>query len=93
MRVTILLGFAACALATPAAAHDAPSGWQYEQICCNGNNHTGDCQMIPATTVRIVDGGYQVTIAPGDHRLATRSHVFHLPQNHARRSQDGEYLL
>ena len=93
MRVTILLGFAACALATPAAAHDAPSGWQYEQICCNGNNHNGDCQMIPATTVRIVDGGYQVTIAPGDHRLATRSHVFHLPQNHARRSQDGEYHL
>ncbi|TCL74647.1 hypothetical protein EV286_102208 [Rhizobium sp. BK251] len=76
-----------------ANAHDAQSGWKYEPYCCNGNNHTGDCQMIPTKSVRIVQGGYQVTLAPGDHRLVTRSHVFKLPQQTARRSQDSEYHL
>jgi hypothetical protein len=93
MRMTFLLSLATMAGIGQALAHDAPSGWQYEQYCCNGNRHNGDCQMIPATSVRIITGGYQVTLAPGDHRLATRSHIFRLPQNTTRRSQDGEYHL
>ncbi|WP_234186094.1 hypothetical protein [Shinella sp. NM-101] len=93
MRATFLLFLAAVVLAGPALAHDAPGGWQYEQYCCNGSSHNGDCQMIPATAVRIVHGDYQVTLAPGDHRLATRRHIFLLPQGTARRSQDGEYHL
>ena len=92
MRILLILP-AVLAIAGPAVAHEAMSGWQYEQFCCNGNNHNGDCQMIPAHTVRIIDGGYRVTLAPGDHRMATRSHVFHLLQGDARRSRDGEYHL
>ena len=93
MRVTFLSFFTILALAGAAFAHDAASGWQYEQYCCNGDSHGGDCQMIPATAVRIIDGGYQVTLAPGDHRLATRRHIFRVPQDAARHSQDGEYHL
>lgn len=93
MRGAFLLPFASFVFAAPSLAHDAASGWQYELFCCNGNSHNGDCQMISSETVRIIDGGYQVTLAPGDHRLATRSHIFRLPQSTARRSQDGEYHL
>jgi hypothetical protein len=93
MRLMFLSPFAALAFTCPATAHDAASGWTYDQFCCNGNNHNGDCQMIPATAVRIVQGGYQVTLRPGDHRLATRRHIFRLPQDAARRSKDGEYHL
>jgi hypothetical protein len=49
--------------------------------------------MISSSNVQIVDGGYQVTLAPGDHRLATRRHVFLLSQDLTRRSKDGEYHL
>ena len=93
LRTFAGVALAVLALAGPAIAHDAASGWQYEQFCCNGNSHNGDCQMIPARSVRIIKGGFQVTLAPGDHRLATRSHIFHLSQDAARRSQDGEYHL
>jgi hypothetical protein len=74
-------------------AHDAPAGWRYDAYCCNGNEHSGDCQQIPSKTVRIVRGGYQLTIAPGDHRLVTRAHVFKFPQRSALRSPDSEYHL
>lgn len=84
----VLVGWAGGAF-----AHDAPSGWQYDPLCCNGDSHAGDCQMISSSTVRIVKGGYEVTLAPGDHRLATRRHVFLLSQWLTRRSRDGEYHL
>ena len=93
MRVMFLLSLAPLLLAGPASAHAAASGWQYEAFCCNGNSETGDCQMIPARSVRVIAGGYRVMLAPGDHRLATRAHIFLLPQDTTRRSQDGEYHL
>ena len=93
MRAILLFPFAVMGFCASAMAHDAASDWQYEQYCCNGNDHTGDCQRIPSTTVRIVRGGFLVTLAPGDHRLATRRHIFHLSQETVRRSQDGEYHL
>jgi hypothetical protein len=87
--LTVLLVAYACS----AQAHDAQSGFHYEAFCCNGDNHTGDCQMIPAKNVKITTGGYDVSLAPGDHRLVTRLHLYHLPQRDARRSQDGAYHL
>ncbi|MDP9839512.1 hypothetical protein ACRQ1B_03480 [Rhizobium panacihumi] len=79
------------AYASGAAAHEAHTGWKYESYCCNGDNHTGDCQMIPTKNVRIVKGGYEVILGPGDHRLITRNHDFRLRQSEARRSKDSEY--
>lgn len=73
--------------------HDAPSGFAYEPYCCNGDGHTGDCQMIPSKTVRIVTEGFQVTLLPGDHRLATHKHIFFVPQKETMESPDGAYHL
>lgn len=86
--IGVMIAFASCAY-----GHDAPLGWRYEPYCCNGNDDNGDCQMIPTKSVKIVQGGYQVTLAPGDHRLVTRYHVFKLPQQTTRRSQDSAYHL
>ncbi|TRL40047.1 hypothetical protein [Rhizobium straminoryzae] len=95
MRSILTIAMIAYAFAFPAAlnAHEAQSGWQYEAYCCNGNNHTGDCQMISTRNVKVIAGGYEVMLKPGDHRLVTRSHDFKVPQSQARRSQDAEYHL
>ena len=93
MRFALVLLPLGVALCPPALAHDAASGWQYEAFCCNGNSHNGDCQLIPSEKVRIIAGGYRITLAPADHRLATRNHTFHFAQDAARRSEDGEYHL
>lgn len=89
----ILLAGVLVAYASCVQAHDSHSGWRYEAFCCNGDNHTGDCQMIPSDSVKVITGGYQLTLAPGDHRLVTKNHTFNFPQTNARRSQDSEYHL
>lgn len=91
--IRLLLSALLALLPSIATAHDAPTGWDYEAFCCNGNSHTGDCQMIPASSVQVTKGGYRVTIGPGSHRLATKPHTFDFPQSKARQSQDGEYHL
>lgn len=83
----------AFALVPSVSAHESHKGFKYESYCCNGNSETGDCQMIPTKSVRVVQGGYEVSLAPGDHRLVTRRHVFNWSQNQTRRSEDGEYHL
>ncbi|CAN7338381.1 hypothetical protein [Rhizobium sp. LjRoot258] len=79
--------------AAAADAHNAPSGFAYTRYCCNGDGTSGDCQRIPSKTVRPRAGGYEVTLLPGDHRLATRKHVFLIPQSQALESPDGAYHL
>lgn len=80
-------------LATPAHAHQAPSGFNYEPFCCNGDGKSGDCQRISSKIVRPGDCGYIVTLLPGDHGLVTRKHVFSIPQAETRESPDGAYHL
>jgi hypothetical protein len=93
----VMIAYASCVYVGSAAAHEAhsPSGvtWKYDGFCCNGDNHTGDCQMISTKNVKIINGGYEIILGPGDHRLITRPHDFKLPQSQARRSQDEEYHL
>jgi hypothetical protein len=84
----VMIVYASCV-----TAHEAHTGWKYESYCCNGNEQTGDCQMIPTRSVRVTQGGYEVSLAPGDHRLVTRKHLFKWSQGETRRSQDGEYHL
>ncbi|WP_246712827.1 hypothetical protein [Rhizobium sp. BK399] len=79
--------------ATAAKAHHAPSGFQYEAFCCNGNGENGDCQPIPSQAVRPAGGGYQIALKPGDHRLVTRPHLFLVPQSRALESPDGQFHL
>jgi hypothetical protein len=89
----IILTVMMIAFASSVAAHESHKGFKYESYCCNGNAETGDCQMIPEKSVRITPNGYEVSLAPGDHRLVTRKHQFNWSQGDARRSEDGEYHL
>lgn len=82
---------AAALVATPVLGHMAPSGMEYEPFCCQGDNEQGDCQPVKESTVKIVDGGFQVTLDAGDHRLVTRHHVFFVPYQKSRLSTDTSY--
>lgn len=93
MRVVLTVFFLFFAISATALAHESHKGFKYESYCCNGNAETGDCQMIPTRSVRVTSDGYEVSLAPGDHRLVTRRHVFSWSQSEARRSEDGEYHL
>ncbi len=74
-----------------AAAHDAPTGWSYDAICCNGTAHTGDCQRIPHSAVKAEKGGWRITLRPGEHRLATKPHTWTKAYGETRQSQDGDF--
>jgi hypothetical protein len=89
--------FASVAVATifltaaPAFAHDAPMGWQYDRSCCNGTAHNGDCQRIPHSAVKAEQGGWRITLKPGEHRLVTRPHTWTKGYDQTRQSQDGDF--
>jgi hypothetical protein len=89
----VSIAYLVCIPAAPTEAHEAMSGWKYDGFCCNGDGQSGDCQMISTRNVKIIKGGYEIVLGPGDHRLITRRHDFVLPQSEARRSQDSEYHL
>ncbi len=95
MRSILALVMIVYASASPSSlsAHEAHSGWKYEAYCCNGNEHTGDCQMISTKNVRVTSNGYEISLKAGEHRLVTKNHAFSVPQNQTRRSQDEEYHL
>jgi hypothetical protein len=82
--------------ARSAFGHDAPSNWSYPIVCCQGTSGPGghgDCQKIDSKTVKPVSGGYQVSIGPGDHMLATRPHVFFIPYKDVKESGDSDFHL
>lgn len=65
-----ILFAAAFAFAAPVLAHEAETGWKYDNWCCGGQ----DCTHIHPHTVRVVEGGYIVTLTPEDHMTARRDH-------------------
>lgn len=93
MRLVLTVLFLLFAFSATALAHESHKGFKYESYCCNGDAETGDCQMIPTRSVRVTSDGYEVSLAPGDHPMVTRRHVFNWSQSQARRSEDGEYHL
>jgi hypothetical protein len=78
-------------VASVAQAHEAPSGMAYSAYCCNGNSTHGDCMPIPASSVKVVAGGYQITLVPGDHHMVVHEHVFFKPYSEVQESTDGSY--
>ncbi|MDQ0474510.1 hypothetical protein [Labrys wisconsinensis] len=72
----LLLLLDTSAWAPPAAAHQAPTGWQYPVECCGGH----DCYEIQASDLQVVAGGWKV--------LAT-GQIFGSSQ--VRHSPDGRY--
>jgi hypothetical protein len=62
----------------PAAAHQAPAGWQYDPSCCAGV----DCYQAPPSDVKETKYGYQLStgelIPYSDHRIKrSRDEYFH----------------
>lgn len=65
MRVLAGAAVLLVVLASPATAHQAPAGWDYDPECC----HNIDCAPVPDGTVREVQGGYEVVLRPGQHPM------------------------
>lgn len=63
---------ALAALATCAEAHEAPSGWRYDAICCSNR----DCAEIPDHAVQERPDGYHVTLRPEEHFMVRAGTVF-----------------
>ena len=84
MRVAFI---ALVLLPSLAGAHDAPSGWRYDNYCCGGQ----DCEPIPDEWVEITPEGYRVTIPNGGHKTARRDHVKTFGYDEVRESQDEHY--
>jgi hypothetical protein len=74
-----------------AEGHDAPLGWSYDNWCCNGDEHEGDCQPVPESAVQSIDGGYQITLKPGEHHLVTEPHTWTRTMKQSRWSKDENY--
>lgn len=99
----ILPLFAALVACSAAYAHEAhpvnAPTWKYDGFCCSGSTagvpqeNTGDCQKIDKHTVRAVQGGWKITLEPGDHHMVTRPHTFTIPQSQVRRSLDDDFHL
>jgi hypothetical protein len=79
--------------ATGAWGHQSHTGMVFPPWCCNGNHITGDCSEIAAATVRVGQGGYIVTLNPGDHRKVTEPQSFTIPQDKVRPSNDGRFYI
>lgn len=88
IRLAAILALAAA----PAMAHEAPEGWVYDAICCNGTAHAGDCAPIPDSAVTVAPDGVHVTLNPGDHRRVrwTQSYA-PVPYDKLRQSPDEHY--
>ncbi len=69
---------AACTNATPARAHDAPSGWSYPFSCCSGY----DCRPVKASSISTISDGYLIQ---------TSGEVVVYSDSRIKQSPDGEY--
>lgn len=66
----------------------AHSWYPYE--CCSDN----DCQKVAVNTVKEKDGGFEVIIYPGQHKMSknwTEPMVYHVPYKDARASEDQDF--
>lgn len=76
IRTPLLLAAALAAPAFPAAAHQAPSGWRYDAICCSNQ----DCRPISAREVEATARGWRIK----------RTGAL-VPFSQARQSKDGAF--
>lgn len=73
---------AALMAATPATAHE----W-YDPYCCNDK----DCAPIAQEHVEATEGGWRVTLGPGDHPMVKERRTFLVPYKDARPSADDAF--
>jgi hypothetical protein len=91
---TVYLALGLILAASPAGAHEAPSGWSYDAWCCSRK----DCQQIPASAVKAGRYGYEVVLQPGQHAMVPDGLAFIVPYTategsraQLRVSPDGDY--
>jgi hypothetical protein len=93
----ILAGLLALLWMGEAEAHEAASGeWLYPAGCCNSaaTAVNGDCARIASFHVVAGQGGYDVTLFPGDHpQLKTKGYIGTVPYATTRDSPDGEFHI
>ena len=97
LAVLALTGFMMVVLGT-ARAHQSPTGWNYPLRCCWSPNaapsgRPGDCDEIPTEAVKAGEGGYHVTLVPGDHPMVKKPLSFVVPYDDAETSFDGLYHI
>lgn len=71
-RFMIASGFAIAALAMtsmPAPAHQAPSGWAYDPVCCSNRDCRPETSEVKATSLGWFVTSTGETIRYGDHRI------------------------
>jgi len=49
--------------------------------------------MIPASTVKVVAGGFEVTLLPGQHRKVTKPQTYFITHKNARHSKDSDFHI
>ena len=69
-RIGLFATLIGCLAATPAASHEAHTGWRYDAKCCQDR----DCRPISATAIKEGPDGYFIilgheTIPYRDHRI------------------------
>lgn len=92
---------ASSVLFSGAGAHDAPAtaqlpdGWAYPIRCCWGpaTGRTGDCGMIPASSVVEGPNGFEITLVPGEHPKVTAPLQLTVPYGKEEHSPDGAFHL
>lgn len=88
IRRLISLGLLVAAATAPVAAHQAPSGWEYDRWCCSNN----DCAPIAAEYVRMTPGGWRVDIPAGGHPMVKEVGTTRLFKDHqVKFAPDGQY--
>jgi hypothetical protein len=77
---------------TLAGLKEARSHSWYPYECCSDN----DCAKIKTSSVREVNGGFEVIVRPGDHKMTehwTEPMVYHFPYNETKGSEDQSYHI
>ncbi len=83
-----IIALTLCMIAFSAVFQAKAHSW-YDAACCN----TYDCEPVDQHVVRPVEGGWLVTIKPGDHRFAKVEGQYLIPYNdpRARQAKDDQF--
>lgn len=73
--ILLAIGGAMMTYCSPARAHSAPSGWQYDKSCCSNK----DCAPLKPGSVEITPSGYVVTVTPQDNNQLLETKVYNIP--------------
>lgn len=79
-----------------AMAHEAVSGMPYPARCCWSPQaapagRPGDCDELPDRAVQAVQGGYRLSLMPGDHPMVKAPMTVIVPYPDMEHAEDGKF--